>query len=98
MGGCFGAIGLVTLPEPLHFQVQEEASITALPQQFPLRLMLHKRAWRESSVAWAWLAYWLPRSECTNKPAEGFRLSWSNLDGHLDGSFSAEDEKSMTVK
>jgi len=44
MGGCFGAIGLVTLPEPLHFQVQEEASITALPQQFPLRLMLHKRA------------------------------------------------------
>lgn len=41
--------------------------------------MLHTRPWRESSAVWAWLAYWLARSECTSNPAAGCRLTMARF-------------------
>ncbi len=47
--------------------------MTALSQQLALRLMLARKRCRASQERWASLAYWLPRSECTTKPAGGCR-------------------------
>jgi len=75
----FGVIGVSRCQTRSIFRFRKNRSMTALSQQLPLRLMLHTRPWRESSAVWAWLAYWLPRSECTSSPGAGCRLTMARF-------------------